>query len=434
MTKIRTLPSREKIEKQVSPALKSVGLCGVRSFHKEFTPGYSFTKDDTTFTVFDIDDYKYDFTNFDGVIIAGGCFEKIGSGRDQFGDEQPTFNYFPQQLMERERQIYTGLTKGKWFAFMLPQMSRNTPFGVNITETDLSKKLLAYSGVDWHEFKSPKLPTESKQNEFHSYFEENGVAFLNLELSNREFLKPLAICENFVVSAVFKNNIFFLPYHPYGSNSDKFARAVVSLNTSINSYRLKNFVSFPKWLSDISFRSEKLAQDKIDKIRGELVSLEAEIELFNGYKTILTTSGYHLVSQIKVILDDFFEIQYTEDEKFIEDIMITNNGELFSVTEIKGVNGGITRKHISQVENHRERCKLAPNVRGLLIVNDNMTLDGLPARRKVTPHPDALSIANILNIKIIRTIDLIDLMIKWEPLAKSERKRLLLNMINEQND
>jgi hypothetical protein len=79
------------------------------------------------------------------------------------------------------------------------------------------------------------------------------------------------------------------------------------------------------------------------------------------------------------------------------------------VVEIKGVSGGLKRDHVNQVDSHRERLHISPDVPGLLIINDFSDIDGLDMRKARTFDPLHLGHAEKLNIKILRTTTLFEI-------------------------
>jgi hypothetical protein len=64
----------------------------------------------------------------------------------------------------------------------------------------------------------------------------------------------------------------------------------------------------------------------------------------------------------------------------VEDAMIQEDGLPLYVVEVKGVSGGVKREYINQVDSHRERRSLTPEVPGWLIINDFMGTEGLEKR------------------------------------------------------
>lgn len=119
------------------------------------------------------------------------------------------------------------------------------------------------------------------------------------------------------------------------------------------------------------------------------------------------------------ILRDYFQLDLHSQEEFIEDAIIYAGDKPSSVVEIKGVNGGLKRDHVNQVDSHRERLGIPPEVPGLLVINDFTDIDSLADRKAKSFEPMHVGHAEKLNIKILRTTTFLEIIRKFE----SERDR-----------
>ena len=79
--------------------------------------------------------------------------------------------------------------------------------------------------------------------------------------------------------------------------------------------------------------------------------------------------------------------------------------------EIKGINGGLKREHINQVDSHRERLGLPTEIPGLLILNDFSDINGLQERKAKRFDQVHLGHADKLNIRILRTTTLLEIVV-----------------------
>jgi hypothetical protein len=124
------------------------------------------------------------------------------------------------------------------------------------------------------------------------------------------------------------------------------------------------------------------------------------------------------------ILRDYFGLDLHSKEEFIEDAIIYEGDKPLFVVEIKGVNAGLKRDHVNQVDSHRERLGISSEIPGLLVINDFSDINGL-AERKVKAF-DALHVnhAEKLNIKILRTTTLFEIARMLE--AESDRGQKLI--------
>lgn len=139
----------------------------------------------------------------------------------------------------------------------------------------------------------------------------------------------------------------------------------------------------PDWVKDIKFyNDEELKKskndnlEKIQKLKGENLKLEEQINKNLEYKSILYSSGDELVKVVLEILDEILQYDSRDfvDEKR-EDFLIKKEDITF-IGEIKGVSSAIANKNVSQLDVHvqsyvdklQEEGK-EENVKGLLIVN-----------------------------------------------------------------
>ena len=114
-----------------------------------------------------------------------------------------------------------------------------------------------------------------------------------------------------------------------------------------------------------------------------------------------------LVEVVRKMLDHFFGIALTIDDKCIEDAtLLDGEGTTQAVVEIKGVKGNFTRANVNQVDSHRERLKLPPTTPGILIMNTLMGVGSLQEKNQA-PHPDIIQKAAADHVLLIRTLDLL---------------------------
>ena len=97
------------------------------------------------------------------------------------------------------------------------------------------------------------------------------------------------------------------------------------------------------------------------------------------------------------------------------------------MVEIKGTTKGIKREHINQVDSHRERNELPPSIPGILLINNEMSIEGITQRLTTTVDEEQIKHAQKLNVLIVRTIDLLFLMkhLEDDPKRKDKLLRLL---------
>lgn len=196
----------------------------------------------------------------------------------------------------------------------------------------------------------------------------------------------------------------------------------------------------PDWVKDIKFyNDEELKKskndnlEKIQKLKGENLKLEEQINKNLEYKSILYSSGDELVKVVLEILDEILEYDSRDfvDEKR-EDFLIKKEDITF-IGEIKGVSSAIANKNVSQLDVHvqsyldelQEDGK-EENVKGLLIVNHQRNKP-LEERQEVHEHQKKLATRN--GSLIIETQTLLKIFEKYKQgkLTKEECKKLFID-------
>ncbi|MCI8617843.1 MAG: hypothetical protein HFJ60_06370 [Clostridia bacterium] len=196
----------------------------------------------------------------------------------------------------------------------------------------------------------------------------------------------------------------------------------------------------PDWVKDIKFyNDEELKKskndnlEKIQKLKGENLKLEEQINKNLEYKSILYSSGDELVKVVLEILDEILQYDSRDfvDEKR-EDFLIKKEDITF-IGEIKGVSSAIANKNVSQLDVHvqsyvdklQEEGK-EENVKGLLIVNHQRNKP-LEERQEVHEHQKKLATRN--GSLIIETQTLLKIFEKYKKgkLTKEKCKKLFID-------
>lgn len=196
----------------------------------------------------------------------------------------------------------------------------------------------------------------------------------------------------------------------------------------------------PDWVKDIKFyNDEELKKskndnlEKIQKLKGENLKLEEQINKNLEYKSILYSSGDELVKVVLEILDEILEYDSSDfvDEKR-EDFLIKKEDITF-IGEIKGVSSAVANKNVSQLDIHvqsyldklQEEGK-EESVKGLLIVNHQRNKP-LEERKEVHEHQRNLATRN--GSLIIETQTLLKIFEEYKKgkLTKEKCKKLFID-------
>lgn len=350
----------------------------------------------------------------DGSLIPSGIFETF-ERRGQAWQPYTVCQSDEHRLAEREKQVFNAWEAGGWTCFLLREL--NNGEGDKWAETDLVKKMAnqMFSNVRGHD---PVPHVYGKADEFRDYFKTYGIARTSLgspKYEDKTRVLATSAKDRHIFAAELGRSFFFLPLKSLDRINEELVPLLTSAIDSILEYKRRNDIYLPEWVDSIRFKRETFLDEQIAKLEQELIQNKEESILWRRYKGILTSSGHALTEIVISILRSYFGLDLHSKEAYIEDAIIYDEArkELF-VVEIKGVNGGIKRDHINQVDSHRERLDLPPDVPGLLIVNDFADVPSVEDREKKQIDPNHLELATKQNVKVLRTTTLLKLMLTTE--------------------
>lgn len=368
-----------------------------------------------------------------GVIVPSGIFERFEE-RSSYMDGTYINVYCKRDLLlQREREILNLINGGGWICGLVDKIVDEVKAGYGTkkcNDTDLVKTLLNSFDIRRQSFKGSAI-VFSKNDEFMKYIEKYGVAKTILEFSYKEQnRKILAVIGDAVVGAEFSGNIYFLPLHTTNFSLESGISLVTEVSTAILDYRQKRLTEVPDWVSEFSFRKEDEIKDEVRRLIETANQLQQELSLFKSYKGILTQSGDTLKDTVVTIIRDYFSLKVTDVEDFKEDAIIRDeDGKPLVVIEIKGTKSGVKRKHINQLDSNRERVDLNSTTSGLLIINDQMSVENITERQETSVSDELIKHAKNTNILILRTMDLLLFMKTLED--ESKRGEHLLKYCNQ---
>ncbi len=374
-------------------------------------------------------DSEESIASADAIMLPSDIFEITKTHQDVYGHRYTTYQCETKKLAEREKQLYRVLDRNGWVCLFLrrlnPGGSRETRFN------DLARKLVNKS-FDWANSHDPFPHLRSKSDEFRAFIDDFGIAQTKLGVPFRAHgIQALATSDDVreVFAAEIGGRKFFLPLKPI-SRQGELADILKCAAKSILSYKKRNDLYLPQWLEAICFKNEENISSEIDALSARLDQAKLELSKWPRYKAVLTASGTLLNKVVVSVLRDFFQLNLKSEEGYIEDALIhTETGTPLFVVEIKGVNSGIKREQINQLDSHRERLGMDQHLPGLLIINDFAETPGIEARKAKRIDGQHLEHARRLNVRILRTVTLIEIMLATE--SRANRSELFLKACDQ---
>lgn len=376
-----------------------------------------------------------DLAEYDVCVVPSGIFESIERYSSYMGTHEGC-KYDKERLLEFDRMVINFLKNRKVLIFLMSDIRKEIDIGSyrtsDISETDLAKKmLLGFFPLSASHQVQPHL--KHNRNEFQKYTEKYGVGktrvFSNDKDLNFTTLISSQSDEVFGVELIDKR-LFFLPYHTtkkdFKSLSDLLSLAV----ESVTNYIQNHTVNIPEWVKSFSFANEVSIQKKIAELK-ELIEVETEKQVeLDSCKSILCNQGDPLAVEIIKILKKFFGLIVDDKDEKLDDFSILNEkGEIICSGEIKGVAGDCKRQYLSQLNANRDMKDYPVGMKGLLIINDGMKIKTISDKGSTTISNDCLIYALKENINILRTIDLLNLMVLVEDKTIDERRALFNKLL-----
>lgn len=347
----------------------------------------------------------------DGIITPSGIFEKFET-HHSYGGGYTTVDCDKDHLAKRTKEAVQLCRQGGWIVFLLRRVNMERE---NWRNTDLSKQFLSsfFYQTECHD---PNPHVQCKSDEFSDYLHDFGISRTTF-WNARDDHKPraLAVINNGgFVGAELVGKIFFLPLPSIKKAKPELIKLVTKCTEAVLEYKRRNDLHLPTWVENFEFQTEKKLHTEVVDLEKQIIQKQEELSKWRKYKGILSASGKSLNGLVVEILRDYFKLDLHSKEEFVEDAVIRDGNKPLFVVEIKGVNGGLKRDHVNQVDSHRERLGISPEVLGLLIINDFTDIDGLAERKAKAYDKLHVDHAEKLNIKILRTTTLIEIIRSFE--------------------
>lgn len=375
------------------------------------------------YAIHDCDEFEVDdeplgasvsFLDYDGIVVFAGVFEKI----KRYTKHNVLLNEdFPQTSIScialndldlRERELFTAMRKDKIAIFLVPRLPRSDSDKKEVSNTDLFRRFLESWRISWGSLKEPVSHLDSQVSEFQPYVERYGAAYVYFcrDYENRDSTKVICGNDDCPVAFSLFDKAFVLPCS-YPKTHEQALGAAESAIKAVIAYRKRVSKAKPKWISEFRFTQENSLINNAKELQQQLNKIETKIDSYGNYKGALCYRSDPLVNIVINIFVKFFEISLVKEDEFVEDASLKDeSGNRTAVFEIKGVNRNFDRQNVNQVDSHRERLGLQPNIPGILVMNTLMSAKSLNEKDQ-PPHPDIIKKAVTDNVLLLRTIDLL---------------------------
>jgi len=344
------------------------------------------------------------FLDFDGVVTFAGAYETVK--KDALS--RHIVCVAPADLDLREREFYTGVEKGKTFVFLLPKIDRYIDGRQIDPQCDLFRRFARRWGLTWDAIPTPCSDIQSTIPEFRDFISRYGTGYVGLRYQTefKESMKPICSASGVVLGLVIVGRVFLLPCTKPDTDKLAMEMSAVAIEAAV-AYRRRISTEIPEWAAQFAFTEETALREKAGDLHSQIARIEGRIDGYVSCKGALCYRSDPLVEVVGKMLDHFFGISLTIDDKCVEDATLQDDeGTVQAVFEIKGVKGNFTRANVNQVDSHRERLRLPATTPGILIMNTLMGANSLEEKDQ-PPHPDIIQKAVNDRVLLIRTLDLL---------------------------
>jgi hypothetical protein len=326
------------------------------------------------------------------------------------------------EQLEFQKRVAQMIERGAWVCILIPELGADLADYSGFAQLthlyrdlDIARWLFGSLGVIAKP--SAGMPIlRAKDDAFADYVKRFGIAKVIFDIGKAgPDARTLVTSGDAVVGFEWSRSVFVLPVHVAEAGKNTAAEIVRSLIDSINRYRERYIASSPAWLDEFAFGSEQAHRSEMQQLVSRYWAVKSEVDALTDWKKILTTKDIELKKRLVGILRTYFGLTVEDDEEYREDFKLVGaDGATIAVCESKGTRAGIKREHVNQVDSHRERNDLPETIPGILFVNNEMGVDGIAARADKMVAQEQVRHARKINVLVLRTIDLLFLMLHLE--------------------
>lgn len=320
------------------------------------------------------------------------------------------------ELDKREKELYLLIKNGGFVVFLL-----HTPFhdriyenmhSVEYRDTDLVKRFLNWNNLYRDDYEQRLTSLSCVRDEFAKFFELYGAVWSSFIYHGSISWRNLALRNGKPVSMIIADSMFFVPCllpDERGGRKEEFFRLLAD---AVISCVKKLRIELPPWADKFLLPNEQSLLEEQAQLSTRLGSIDRDRAVLTRYKRVLVGDGDVLVDDTINLLTNGLNLKIHADDKYREDFSILDdNNQPIVLGEIKGTSRGVKREYINQADSHRERAGLPSDFPSLVIINTHTkNARSLEEKEQAVPSEQVKHAAN-LNVLVLRTIDLLNLLV-----------------------
>jgi len=278
--------------------------------------------------------------------------------------------------------------------------------------TAIASRLLPTANMTHSPSGRPVRSIEAAWNGFFTSYGRSATSFANVDARVLAVVDatpaPLSVALEVFSRA---GTLYVLPFHVGDRESQaSLERVVFDLRDAIISDREQLLPL--EYLADLRLPGEQDVLARIAELENDLATQQGEASKLYRYRLLLGRLHDDPLEEIvrdtlSVILEPTdFRVE-DRPERFGEDFWITGPAGDVALAEVKGINSGVGRRQINQVDNHREALgRDTTELPGLLVVNAYRLDPDLSRKIGERIHPSIIGALRRQNVTLLRSADL----------------------------
>lgn len=361
---------------------------------------------------------KRRLSEFDGVITFQRLYERFERKSNYMGS-WTDHSYDRDELDKREKEADILTKNGGFIVFLLHAPLRDHVYesghSAQYTNTDLVKRFLNWNSLYRDDYDQRLTSLSCVRDEFLRFFELYGAVWSSFSYHGGLPWRNLALRNGKSVGMIIRDNLFFVPCLLPEQRSERKEEFFRLLTDAVVTCVKKLRVELPPWADEFLLPSEQALLEEQAQLSSRLEVLEKERSALSRFKRILVGDADALVDEVVNLLTNGFGFKVSDDDTYREDIRILNdNGEPAIFGEIKGTTRGVKREYINQADSHRERAGLPSQFPTILIINTHTKNARSVEEKDQAVASEQVKHAVNMNVLIIRTIDMLNLLVMMQ--------------------
>jgi len=418
--------------------MESLTLCAVGFDHLGFTlrpktvEGTQYRIDFLSKTEFISSGMEYD-----GIIFPSGIFERhrIQPGKDA---DRTLVDSETDLIQKTEKKIDAIWNKGGWVLILADAITdrvNESQRATIVNDTDLAKRLLNRFHIQ-RQLVSGRNLTDVRHPILADYAQNFASIQTTFLLPPQQKITELMSCSQGVAGFSIDAKLYVLPFFRHYSKSLPLSEPIKALAQGIIDIRSGKSENtpdeIPEWLSKFQFESEVSLEKEKEALSANLERLNKNLAQMGDWKRILACNDEQLLKLTKNILKDFFALETEEiPDSNIPACKLTHNGSLLGILSVTACEGDISRSRLNEIDSLREKLSLTPSTPVWNILNDHTHIQDFAQRQGAHLAREKLEHAHYLRIGILRCVDFLLLMKKWESASPAERSKQFLGLLQD---